>query len=231
MVEYKSSDFLKAFADRRGYTIEKGDKAIVLLMPWVMMNVAYEYYCRDILPLKLTQKTKLYRKQWKEAYDKFNSWLFDCFDNDMQDAFCDKMDEFKKFMYQDIVQLQSKMIRCLPQNASAENKQIVSAALLSNRIARVSYDMFSACYSGVVKRTLTINNKKDCVKSIHPATNSGLAGVLSYTTAFAREFVKNDNNYSTEVSVEAQEDMYKSLDSFRVRCFKFIDFDIRKEEE
>ncbi|MBQ0153936.1 MAG: hypothetical protein KBS70_04025 [Bacteroidales bacterium] len=193
-------------------TIKNADKAMILLMPFIIMDVAYEYYRRDIKPLELRQLTKKYRKEWKEAYDRFNHYFFDALDADMQDAFCDKMDSFKRFMYLDIVKLQSKMIRCLPDGISAQEKQVVAAALLSNRIARIAQDMWGACYQ---------------VNGTMPSQHSGLNGILTYTKAFAKEYVKGKQAYKEYCPAETEKELYKGISDFTAACFKFVDYDIK----
>lgn len=205
-------DFLKAFADKRGYIIAKAEKAMILLLPFVMMDVAYECFRKDIKPLELQHKAKQYRKNWGEAYTRFNRHFFDTLDPDMQDAFCDKMDSFKRYMYLDIVQLQAKMIRCLPEKLDKHYKQVVASAMLSNRIARIAQDIWGACYK---------------VNGDFPSQNSGLNGCLTWSRAFAKEYTKDVAEVFNAIVPDANEqELWKGLDSFRQKCFDYVQYDM-----
>lgn len=211
-MSYSNTDFLKAFADKRGYTIAKAEKAMILLLPFVMMDVAYECYRKDIMPLELHNKSKQYRKNWSESYTKFNRHFLDTLDPDMTDAFCDKMDSFRRYMYLDILQLQAKMFRCLPDGLNKDIKQVVASAMLCNRISRIAADIWSACYK---------------VNGDIPSQNNGLNGCLTWSRAFAKEYTKSvAETFNAGISVGVEQELYKGIDSFRQKCFDFVQYDM-----
>ncbi len=234
---YTGQDFLDAFAKHYGFTIKEGTKATAVLLPHIMMNVAYEYYQRDIKPLDLKRELKQYRNRWAESYTKFNRYLFDAFDADMADAFCDKMDDFRRFMYQDIISLQSKMMRCLPVTMDADKRRVMAAAMLSNRIAKLAEKMWFACYV----KEVDINNclgrrwfdvdKKGRMHRLEPSivryhcTNNGLSGVLTNTKAFGATYAKDIKEFSNVVEDNVANDLFDGLDAFENKCLRFIDFD------
>lgn len=219
---YTGQDFLDAFAKHYGFTIKEGTKATAVLLPHIMMNVAYEYYQRDIKPLDLKRELKQYRNRWADAYTRFNRYLFDAFDADMADAFCDKMDEFRRFMYSDIISLQSKMMRCLPDSMDADKRRVMAAAMLSNRIAKLAEKMWYMCYAKEV--AVPVTRREQRIMRVH-TTNNGLSGVLTNTKAFGELYARGIEDFKEYVEDGVADALFEGIDNFERKCLRFVDFD------
>ena len=209
---YTNLQYAEALAKHHGWSITNGDVAAFLLLPYIIMDVAYEYYRRDIKPLDLKQYTKKCRTNWIEGYTRFNRSMFDALDADMADEFCDKMDKFKRYIYTDLIALQSKMLRVLPLEADAKTRQIVSAALLCNRLARISQDIWGTCFK-------TRNNT--------PTHNVGLDGVLNWTRQFAASFTRSNADYMTSCETEDLDALFAGLRDFQTKCLRFVEYDMK----
>lgn len=221
-MEYTNKDFLDAYCKKRGLTMkDEADDSIHVLMPFVMMDVAYEYYTKNILRYKAKQWAKKCKSNWADSYKEFNDFLFQSFDPDMQNAFMDKMDKFKKFMYVDIIALQAKMLRCLPTKSSQEKRQIIAAAMLFNRIAREAQDWWCTFYT----KTVHIRTSEGFLNHQIHTQNGGLNGCLTWSKEFAAEIMKGDPTFEEPISVADEAALWKAVDDFKEKVMKFPTFD------
>ncbi len=208
-----ASDITVAYAKGKGWRIINNDESCVIIMPYIIMDVAYEYYRRDIKDLELDRECKLFRKRFIESYNKFNQDLFNNIPEDMHDAVCDKMDAFRSSLYTDIISLQAKMMRCFPVGTPQE-RQVISALLLMNRLARFAQDFWGSFY--------TWRGSATC--------NNALNGCLSWTRKLATRYTDGKQGWSGyEMSEEFYNNFIKALDEFREKICRFVDFDRRME--
>lgn len=221
-MEYTNKDFLNAYCKKRGLTMkDEADDSIHVLMPFVMMDVAYEYYTKEIKTYKVKQWAKKCKGYWADAYKEFNDFLFDSFDADMQDAFMYKMDKFKKFMYVDIVSLQAKMLRCLPTKSSQQKRQAVAAAMLFNRIARDAQDWWCTFYT----KTIHIRTSDGYLDHNVHTQNGGLNGCITWPKEFATELMKADPTFEESISVSDEQALWNAIEDFKKKVLKFPTFD------
>ena len=211
---YTNNQFCRVFAEHQGWHMkDQKEDNCTLLMPFIIMGVAYDYYRRDIMKLELSHVAQYERNRFKAAYKRFNDTLFNCYDPDMQDAFCDKMESFQKWMYLDLVVLQSKMMRCLPAQLPAQEKQVVSAAMLINRFASIAQAIWGELYK--------INGR-------YNSQNINLNVILGSTRQFAKAYVKNNSLMLQYTTKEAAENLYKALEDIEDKMGRFIDFDMKQ---
>lgn len=212
-MNYTNNDFCRAFAKKQGWIMkDQNEDNCTLLVPFIIMGVAYDYYRRDIMKLDVRHKAQYERSRFKLAYKRFNDMLFKSYDEDMADAFCDKMDNFQRWLYLDLVSLQAKMIRCLPADMEAKDKQVISAAMLINRFAQISQAIWGELYK--------INGK-------YKSQNMYLNAILASTRGFAKAYVKGNAlmlEYTTE---EAASNLFKALEDIEEKMGRFITFDMQ----
>lgn len=221
---YTNKDFLDAYCKKRGLRIREGcDESIGVLMPFVMMDIAYEYYTKNIQKFPAKQWAKKCKVYWAEAYKEFNDFLFNCYDTDMQDAFCDKMDKFKRFIYGDIVALQTKMLRCLPTKSTPEKRQVIAAAMLSNRITKLAADWWFDIYTKTVW-IQDIHGKM--VPHRENTQNNGLNGCLTWSKNFAVELMKVDPDFEEDMAEEDEAALWAAIEDLKPKVIKFTAFDL-----
>lgn len=215
-MEYTNADFCQTFIKRYGWSINNGETNhnIAPLMPFIMMGVAYTYYENNIRDLKLKHQAKYERNRFKIAYKNFNDTLMKCYDTDMQDAFCDKMEAFQKWLYLDLISLQSKMMRCLPADMKADDRQITSAAMLINRFACIAQKLWGQLY---------------LINGYIGTQNSNLNVILGSSREFAKAYVKDNELMTQYVEDDVADDLYKAISNLENRMYRFIDFDLKQQ--
>lgn len=217
MSTYTNKDFCDALVIRQGWKkVPNRESNCSLLLPWIMMGVAYTYYERNIKDLTLAHRAQYERNRFKAGYKAFNKALFDCYDLDMQDAFCDKIDAFQRWLYVDLAALQSKMMRCLPPNLSAEDKRVLSAAMLINRFAFISQCVWGRLYQ---------------VNGRFPSQNSNLNVILGSMRQFAMAYTQGNALMTQPVQDEkVADDLFAGIEAIQKKMLRFIDFDKHQEQ-
>lgn len=122
-------EILDAFCKSRGLTRKKGASPEPLL-PFLMMDCVYQMYCEWIVKLDCRFETKRYRNDWRKAYQELNKNFFKAFDIDQADAVIDMMDDFEKYIHNDLVITKVAIIDCLEEDRSLEEQQVASSCLL-----------------------------------------------------------------------------------------------------
>lgn len=75
-----------------------GHKDIAPLLPLLIMDVAYEIFCKHIKPVECKREMKMYKNEWLKCYRSFNLEYFSLYNAEEQDYIVDIMDKFVKWI-------------------------------------------------------------------------------------------------------------------------------------
>ena len=116
------------------------------LMPFFIMDVVYQIFCKDINTLDCKHEMKRFRTQWKDNYNKFNHEFFRAFNEDQKDYIIDLMDEFDKYIHTTVVMLKSAVINSFTEETPFEDKCILASLLTCNVLCQASQHLYGDMY-------------------------------------------------------------------------------------
>lgn len=169
-----------------------GPETPELMMPHVILDIAYLYYQEYVKKLPLRLDCKKYRRQWAESYKKYNDMLRAELTIDEQDEFSDILDAFTKFIYADAIAFHAKCLRS-ELGVGREHNQTMAAMLLINRICQIAEAWFRRICSAADGTGLRC---------------SALCGLVTYSKAMGGAYLKQNgiNTYISESDFAKFED-------------------------
>lgn len=117
-----------------------------MMMPFYLMDMSYQVYCKDIKNLECKHKVKEAKTRWKESYRKFYSDFFMPFNEDQTEFITDQMDEFEDYIHNKVVMLKTTVMGVFPQDAPFEEKKVLASVLTSNTLAQIAQFVYSDMY-------------------------------------------------------------------------------------
>jgi len=113
---------------------------ITPVAPYILMDVAYQSYCKHIAPLKVRGRAKQLRGYWSDAYNKFNRQLFLPFNATEYGEITDKMDEVEDYIGEDVKAVETAILAYLDGKIDRDQEAIASI-LLCNILAQASQEL------------------------------------------------------------------------------------------
>lgn len=126
--EMTKRDLINTYLTSIGRTRVQGDSTEPLL-PFLLGDVIYTIYCRDIAPLDLRHEEKRLRSDWSENYNRFNRPFFAAIGSDNYDQVTDLMDDFEAAIDTDVEGLRKEFQSLLADIPYDHSKPIVSALI------------------------------------------------------------------------------------------------------
>lgn len=134
------------------------------LLPLIMMDSAYQLYCKYVKPLECKHELKKLKNEWCKSYKVFNKDFFRCYNAEQTDFICDMMDDFDKFIspYNMTAFVQFTNIFG---DEELEKQKILSACMLINVLCQCSEIVYERIYAKAYER----KNKAiiDCERYMH----------------------------------------------------------------
>lgn len=126
------SKLVEIFLKSKGMKKISGDENDASpLLPMIMMDSAYQVWCKYIKKVPCKHEMKKLKNEWIDNYNKFNKDYMRVFDDDGQDFVIEMMDNFEKFIEHDMmivfVQFSNLVI-----NEPLERQEVIASGLLCN---------------------------------------------------------------------------------------------------
>lgn len=144
MTKREITDRYLAYRHMKRTKGENGDT--LLLMPFFIMDAAYQIYCKDIKDLECKHLAKQAKKKWAKNYHSFTTEFFLAFDEDQTEFITDMMDEFNDYIHNHIVLLKSTVMTNFTDNTPFEDKKVLSSLLACNVLAQAAQHLYGESY-------------------------------------------------------------------------------------
>lgn len=120
---------------------------ITPVAPYILMDVAYQSYCKHIAPLRVHGRAKQLRGYWADAYNRFNKQIFLPFKPEEYAEITDKMDEVEEYLTESVKAVETAIVAYLRGKIDREQETIASI-LLCNILAQAAQELIKiACES------------------------------------------------------------------------------------
>lgn len=100
-------EMVDKYVASRGFVHWEGEMEdnISPLAPWLLMNIQLGLFDKYIKPLKVKYNLSRMRKEWNDAYNKFNQDFFKAFEGDEVGEVVELMDDLERYTNNDVVRL------------------------------------------------------------------------------------------------------------------------------
>lgn len=122
----------------------KGD-GLDPLMPFIMMDAMYQIYTKEIAPLPCRHELKHVKKSWIEGYNVFNREFFRAFNVDEQGEVIDLMDDFEKFIHNDVLIAKLAIMNEL-RDLPTEDASVCASCVMCNILAQAAHIIWSKIF-------------------------------------------------------------------------------------
>lgn len=122
----------------------KGD-GLDPLMPFIMMDAMYQIYTKEIAPLPCRHELKHVKKSWIESYNVFNREFFRAFNVDEQGEVIDLMDDFEKFIHNDVLIAKLAIMNEL-RDLPTEDASVCASCVMCNILAQAAHIIWSKIF-------------------------------------------------------------------------------------
>lgn len=144
----KNVELIRAYMkhERKTYVTNRaGD--LTPLLPFFVLDVAYQIYQREVLPLQCTQNAQRWKKEWGRVYGLLNRSFFAAFDDDQRDAIIDRMDDLSEYVSGAVDNVLEKVRAFLRTNTPEEKIPVVASCLVCNVLAQTAAIAWEQIYT------------------------------------------------------------------------------------
>lgn len=129
-------DIVRAYCRYNGLRIIEGDcGGVEALYPFLLMDLVYGIYQKEIAPVPARHGMKRARSRWKEAYGLFTRGFFAAFNEEERDRIVDVMDEYGKWMEGSVMVARVAMMEGM-KDREFEDQKFLSACMLCNCLSQ-----------------------------------------------------------------------------------------------
>lgn len=140
------NDLIKAYLAPKGLKMRcSTDNEVAPLLPLIIMDTAYQIFCRNIKPVECRHNMQKWRNEWLRSYDRFNQSFFRCFGSEETDLMCDIMDDFDKHIEHDIF-ITLIQIENLLKDEPLERQEVLASAILVNVLCQCAEIVWEDTY-------------------------------------------------------------------------------------
>lgn len=168
---YLAFNRLKVIAGQQG--------VVDVFYPFLLMDVEYGMYQKDIEPLKCEREMKMLKRRWAESYRAFNRKFFHPFDAEQKERVIELMDEYGEWVNTELmmcrVAAMNAIVKAEGFESSFADQQVLTTCLLCNCFAQSA---------NIVWREIYRNRLGE--GRIEP----GIAGVERYSKEFADAYMR-----------------------------------------
>lgn len=188
---------------------DQGPDDGVAIVPYCVMDIGYQFYTQDILPLDLHRGAKLARSRWAASQKAFMQELSSCYTPDEYESFLDLMDELTELTAKDVLVMRVQGMNCLSGHFDFEQQKVLSSALVSNYLALLSQNIWRITHTNA-----------DGSKNIE---NRNINGVQQWSREFSRHYMIDCGCSPDFVVADALvEQLDKSVDIVKRKVCKWI---------
>ena len=113
---------------------------ITPVAPYILMDVAYQSYCKHIAHLPVRGRVKQLRNRWTDAYNRYNRQLFLPFKEAEYGEITDKMDEVEEFIGDEVRCLETAIVAHL-RGRIESGEETIASILLTNILAQAAQEL------------------------------------------------------------------------------------------
>ena len=187
-------DLVDAYMRHVGMRRIAGHSAMPIL-PFLLLDVVYTIFNKDIKPVKCHQQAKLVVNGWVRNYNEFNRDFFRAFTPEQRDVIIDMMDDFEEHISNHVTIARVAVMNGLPW-LSFEEQRILASAAICHVLAHAAQVIWGEVYRDRMGRR---------------TENRSIAGIEKYTFEWTKAFagtvsdrkvdLNNDPAVNTAVSV------------------------------
>jgi hypothetical protein len=119
------------------------------LLPFFVLDVAYQIYTHDILPLRCSHQAQRWRTEWGRNYGLMNRRFFASFNDEQKDAVIDRMDDLESFIEESVLSAREVVRDFLLREDACPEEMVgpVSACLISNILIQSASIIWEQVYT------------------------------------------------------------------------------------
>ena len=186
------SELIQKYADFHHLRFLKGGpEDISVLMPYLIMDVGYQYYCHDIQTLKVEQGTKRAKGKWRDSYLAFNRTLIAPYNTDERIEINDMMDAMHDALANDLMILQVSAMNVFQKEFNFNQQKILSSVFMTNRLALIAQNTW---------RTMFRHD------------NNNINGVLEWSLSFSDNYMRSFGKNECKVEEKDVKELKKCSD-------------------
>lgn len=144
--------------------INGSDEDASPLLPLIIMDSAFQLYCKHVRPIKCRQEMKKIKNAWFASYEAFNKDYFRCYNQDQTEYICDMMDAFGTYIENDLA-IAFVQFTNLFKSEDVERQKVIAACMLSNVLCQCAELIWERVYAAAYRK----QNKEiiACEKYMH----------------------------------------------------------------
>lgn len=213
-----NAELCRKYMTAYGYVSEgkMGENILAPLLPFILMDIAYDQMNRSVKSLDLKRDMKKARANWYTCYKRFNDKLFKVLSEDERDEFIDKMDDFEQSIEHDLMITKISAMECLPDRVKLADEEILSSVLLANIMSQMSESLYGEIFKTSLYRYS--GDRIGCSK-----VDNDLHGTRVWAREFSRMYLDQLGIHEGDADGYVPDKKYKRLDtSCDVLCKKAI---------
>ena len=180
----------------------------IAIVPYILVDISYQFYASDILPLQLRHEAKRARTKWADSQHRCMRELSSCYTPDEYGEFLDLMDELAEFVSNDLVVLRVQGMNCVAEHFQFEQQKIISSVLVSNYVALLAQEIWTATHT---------NARGD--KAVE---NANINGIMQWSKEFSREYINQFDRADFTVPDEKVEQLNVAVKVFVRKVAKWV---------
>lgn len=198
-----NSEMVRLYIERNGYRYTKkpGEESLAPLMPYFIMDIGYQYYCKDILTMKVRHQLKQQKERWSESYLTFNDTFVNTYTNDELIEVGDLIDQLHQYIGNYLTIAQVSGMKVFEKEFDFNQQKILSSILMTNKLAVIAQHTWRAMW------------KRD---------NHDINGVMEWSLGFSDWYMKSLGKNKCNVTEEACNTLVISVNNLIDRMTKWL---------
>ena len=203
-------------------TLVQGNSAEPLL-PFLLADLIYDIYRKDIQPLDLPHREDVIRQHWRRNYNAFNQPFFQSLSPDDKEQVTDLMDDLERHIEINMMQLRSELMLLL-QDVPFDRRYLIVSALLCHILAQAAMCAFGNVYKN--RRTVCTVRGRDLIAE-KPRKNRYLDAINE--DAFKLANIWHANMSNTFRDPNKTKGIPAAINALCGKIYRWIQEDIQKE--
>ncbi len=125
--------------------ISQHSGTVDMIMPFFMLDAQYMIYCSDVRDVKVSHKAREWKNRWQHNYGLLNRGFFRLYTIDQQIELTEKMDEFEKYIANDIMVAKVQVMNLLT-DLPMEQQAICASLIVCNLLAQSAMIVWNDVY-------------------------------------------------------------------------------------
>ena len=205
-----TKEIVDKFIVHHDYVRIKGD-SIEPILPMLMLDIVFDTYCKMIRDMKCRHKVQQAKTAWKDSYQRFNRDFFSCYTTDESVLVTDRMDDFEKYVNNEVVMLKLAIMNEMPQDEDFEVRNTVAAVMVCNMLAQAAQVIWDKNYRETNRRG---------------ERNFHIQALVGATFNFANEYHKTKD--TVNVNLNESVPVEKAWDALSLKIIQYVKYEKEK---